>query len=77
MFVPFRVSKEAIKIQVRFYSARVNTKEKGQTTLTLGEEPNKQVRGYLLETRRRCGIVNTAVAIATGTAIVMSQNTSL
>ena len=38
---------------------------------------DKQVREYLLETRHRGGIVNTAVAIATGTGIVMSQNPSL
>ena len=45
--------------------------------LILGEELDKQVREYLLETRLCRGIVNAAVAIATGTGIVMSQNPSL
>ena len=45
--------------------------------LTLGEELDKQVREYLLETRRCGGIVNTAVTIATGTGIVISQNPSI
>ena len=45
--------------------------------LILGEDLDKQVREYLLETRRHGGIVNTAVAIATRTEIVMSQNPSL
>ena len=45
--------------------------------LTLGEELDKQVREYLLDTRHRGGIVNTAVTIATGTGIVMSQNPSM
>ena len=45
--------------------------------LTLGEELDKQVREYLLETRRRGGIINTVVVIATGTGIVMSQNPTL
>ena len=45
--------------------------------LTLGEELDKQVREYLLETRRHGGIINTAVAIATGIGIVMSQNPSV
>ena len=45
--------------------------------LILGEDLDKQVREYLLETRHRGGIINTAVAIATGTGIVMSQNPSL
>ena len=45
--------------------------------LTLGEELDKQVREYLLDTRHCGGIVNTAVTIATGTGIVMSQNPSM
>ena len=45
--------------------------------LILGEELDKQVREYLLETRRRGGTINISVVIATGTGIVMSQNPTL
>ena len=51
-------------------------KKKGRP-LTLGEELDKQVREYLLDTRRCGGIVNTTVTIATGTGIMMSQNPSM
>ena len=45
--------------------------------LTLGEELDKKVREYLLETRCHGGIINTAITIATGTGIIMSQNPSI
>ena len=45
--------------------------------LILGEELDKQVREYLLETRRRGGTINISVVITTGTGIVMSQNPTL
>ena len=45
--------------------------------LMIGEELDRQVREYLLETRHKGGPVNTAVAIAAGTGIVMSHDPSL
>ena len=50
---------------MQFHSAtELIPKERGRP-LTLGEELDKQVREYLLETKHPGGIVNTAVAIAT------------
>jgi len=45
--------------------------------LLIGDELDRQVREYILETRRVGGDINTAVVIAGGTGIVMSQNPSL
>ena len=47
--------------------------KKRSRPLTLSEELHKQVREYLLETRCYGGIINTAVAIASGTKNVMSR----
>ena len=52
----------------------VSTKGK---PLIIGEHLDKNVREYWLETRCRGGPVNTAVAITTGTGIVMSHDPSL
>ena len=45
--------------------------------LLIGDELDRQVREYILDTRRVGGDINTAVVIAGGTGIVMSQNPSL
>ena len=45
--------------------------------MIIGENLDKQVREYLLETRRWGGPVNTTVEIALGTGIVMSHDPSL
>ena len=45
--------------------------------MIIGENLDKQVREYLLETRRWGGPVNTMVEIAAGTGIVMSHDPSL
>ena len=45
--------------------------------LLIGDELDRQVREYILDTRRVGGDINTAVVIAGGTGIVMSQNLSL
>ena len=45
--------------------------------MIIGENLDKQVREYLLETRRQGGPINTAVAITAGTGIVMSHDPSL
>lgn len=52
------------------------SKKRGKP-LIIGEHLDKQVREYLLETRHLIGSVNTAVAIAAGTDIVMSHDPSL
>ena len=45
--------------------------------LLIGEELDRQVREYVLDTRRCGGDINTAVVIAGGTGILMSQNPAL
>ena len=51
--------------------------KKRDKPLMIGEELDRQVREYLLKTRDKGGPVNTAVAIAAGTGIVMSHDPSL
>ena len=70
------LQKKPLESRCSFIVQELIPKKRGRP-LILGEELDKQVREYLLETRCRGGIVNTAVAIATGTGIVMSQNPSL
>ena len=41
--------------------------------LLIGDELDRQVREYILDTRRVGGDINTAVVIAGGTGIMMSQ----
>ena len=45
--------------------------------LLIGDELDRQVGEYILDTRRVGGDINTAVVIAGGTGIMMSQNPSL
>ena len=70
------LQKKPLESRCDFIVQELIPKKRGRP-LILGEELDKQVREYLLETRRHGGIVNTAVTIATGTGIVMSQNPSL
>ena len=76
MFVAFGVTKKPLESRYDFTVQELIPRQRSRS-LTLDEELNKQVRKYLLETRCRGRIVNTAVVIATGNGIIMNQNPSL